>query len=56
MTFIGVLIFISGLFLIFVAVIPAVKKRLRDEETRRRVRAAFPPALRYPNYRTYWLG
>ena len=56
MTFIGVLIFISGLFLIFVAVIPAVKKRLRDEETRLRVRAAFPPALRYPNYRTYWLG
>ena len=56
MTFIGVLIFISGLFLIFVAVIPAVKKRLRDEETRLRVRAAFPPALRYPNYRTYWWG
>jgi len=56
MTFFGVLIFVSGLFLMVVAIIPGVRRRLHDEETGRRMRAAFPPALRYPNYRTYWLG
>lgn len=51
MTFIGVLIFLSGLFLIVVAIAPEVRRRLQDEETGRRVGAAVPPALRFPNYR-----
>ena len=56
MTFTGVLIFVFGLLLMVVALVPGVSRRLHDKETRRRMRAAFPPALHYPNYRTYWLG
>ena len=56
MTFIGILIFVAGLFLTVIAVAPEAKRRLKDGETRRRVGAAFPPALHYPNYRAYWLG
>ena len=56
MTFIGILIFVAGLFLTVIAVAPEARRRLKDGETRRRVGAAFPPALHYPNYRAYWLG
>ena len=56
MTFIGILIFVAGLFLTVIAVAPETRRRLKDGETRRRVGAAFPPALHYPNYRAYWLG
>ena len=56
MTFIGILIFVAGLFLTVIAVAPEARRRLKDGETRRRVGAVFPPALHYPNYRAYWLG
>ena len=56
MNFIGVLIFVSGVVLMAAAVLPELKRRLRDEETGHRVRAAIPPALRYPKYRAYWFG
>ena len=56
MNIIGPLIFVSGLVLIAVAIVPEIRRRLKDQDSRRRVRDAFPPALRYPNYRAYWLG
>ncbi len=46
MTSIGVLILAFGLLLMALAIIPTVRRRP----------PAFPPALRYPAYRAYWLG
>ena len=56
MAFIGILIFVAGLFLTVIAVAPEARRRLLGDTALHPLAAAFPPALHYPNYRAYWLG
>ena len=52
MTLTGLLILAGGFILMTLAIVPAIKRRIRDKGAASYV----PPALRYPAFRAYWLG